>query len=92
MTKADSTGDDGVWRDPERLTASELSEAVGVYSTDGQADDATGGDAGAEQVFGESAAEAANTPTDEPPDPEYAANPPDPERHRPSPEGRTGPT
>jgi hypothetical protein len=46
-------GDDGVWRDEERLPLSELDQALATYSTDGQLDDPTGGDAGAEEEFGD---------------------------------------
>jgi hypothetical protein len=45
--------DDGVWRDEERLPLSELDEALATYSTDGQLDDPTGGDASAEEEFGD---------------------------------------
>jgi hypothetical protein len=44
---------DGVWRDEERLPVSELSRAMATYSHDGQADDVTGNDAGAELEFGD---------------------------------------
>lgn len=43
---------DGVWRDPEQLSLGELSNALAVYSADGQVDDVTGGEAGAEAEFG----------------------------------------
>jgi hypothetical protein len=66
---------DGVWRDPERTSLEELSDAVGVYSADGQVDDATGGEAGAEQEFGHGPRPAGE----------------EGHRSRPSPEGRTGP-
>ena len=46
------TADDGAWRDEKRLPLSELSEAMAVYSGDGQVDDATGQDAGAEAEYG----------------------------------------
>ncbi len=44
---------DGVWRDEERLPVDELNRAMATYSADGQVDDATGNDAGAEGAFGE---------------------------------------
>jgi hypothetical protein len=46
-------GGDGVWRDEDRLPLAELDEALATYSTDGQLDDPTGGDASAEQEFGD---------------------------------------
>jgi hypothetical protein len=70
---------EGAWRDPERIGIDELSDAMGVYSADGQVDDATGGDAGAEEEFGH------GPRPDSEPDAEEAY------RSRPSPEGRTGP-
>jgi hypothetical protein len=45
--------DDGVWRDPDRLPLSELDRALATNASDGQLDDPTGGDAGAEQKFGD---------------------------------------
>jgi hypothetical protein len=77
--------DDGVWRDDRRLPLDELDQAMATYSADGQVDDATGGDASAEQEFGHD------------PYPERRrAGDPDPDTEegralRPSPEGRTGP-
>ena len=44
---------DGVWRDEDRLPVDELNRAMATYSSDGQVDDVTGNDAGAEQEFGE---------------------------------------
>jgi hypothetical protein len=44
---------DEVWRDEERLPVDELNRAMATYSADGQADDVTGNDAGAEEAFGE---------------------------------------
>ena len=46
---------DGVWRDEERLPVDELDRAMATYSADGQVDDETGNDAGAEQAFGDDA-------------------------------------
>lgn len=66
-------------RPREEPSLEELADAVGVYSTDGQADDATGGDAGAEEKFGHEA----RARRDPDRAPEY--------RPRPSPDGRTGP-
>jgi hypothetical protein len=84
---------DGVWRDPRRLPLSELTEAMGTYATDGQADDPTGSDAGAEASFGHDAYPRPQHPaadrqdTDPEPDPDTEEG----RRLRPSPEGRTGP-
>lgn len=47
------TDNDGaLWRDEERLPLSELDKAVATSPVDGQADDATGNDAGSEAAFG----------------------------------------
>lgn len=43
---------DGVWRDEEKLPVEELNRAMATYSADGQVDDGTGNDAGAEAAFG----------------------------------------
>jgi hypothetical protein len=43
-----NTAGDRVWRDPEKLPLAELDQAMATYSADGQVDDLTGGDAGAE--------------------------------------------
>lgn len=84
---------DGVWRDPRRLPLNELTEALGTYATDGQADDPTGSDAGAEASYGHDAYPQPQHPaagqqgTDPEPDPDTEEG----RRLRPSPEGRTGP-
>ncbi len=76
----------GAWRDDRELPIDELTEAMATYSTDGQRDDVTGGDAGAEEAFGH-----------EPPTREVELDrDPDPDTElgralRPAPEGRTGP-
>jgi hypothetical protein len=76
------------WRDEKRLPLSELNQAMASYSADGQVDDATGGDAGAEQAGLDRAAEdrAARARA------EAGGGDPDPDseegrRLRPSPEG-----
>ncbi|MEV6632589.1 hypothetical protein AB0M54_17750 [Actinoplanes sp. NPDC051470] len=89
-----TNSDEGVWRDEEKLPLSELNQAMATFSQDGQADDLTGSDAGAEAEFGDGAnterAEADGAPGD--PDATSAAG----RRLRPSPDGtsvggRTGP-
>jgi hypothetical protein len=40
------------WRERRHIPLDDLTDAMGVYSTDGQADDVTGEDAGAEAEFG----------------------------------------
>jgi hypothetical protein len=96
MTNRDEP-DDGVWRDEERLPLSELTRAMATNSQDGQVDDLTGSDAGAEEEFGHGpiardrgAGEAVSSPGD--PDPDSEAG----RRLRPSPDGtssdgRSGP-
>lgn len=64
----------------DRRFLDELTDAMGVYSADGQVDDATGGDAGAEDEFGH----------DPRPRPDPLVEPE--QRVRPSPDGRTGPS
>jgi hypothetical protein len=44
--------DEGAWRDDQKLPLSELTQAMATYSQDGQVDDLTGSDAGAEEEFG----------------------------------------
>jgi hypothetical protein len=63
-----------------RPSLEELSDAMGVYSADGQVDDVTGGDAGAEEEFGHGRR----------PRPDSSIEPE--QRRRPSPHGRIGPT
>ena len=77
--------DDGQWRDPERLPLSELDRALATYSADGQLDDPTGGDASAEQAFGD--AEREQPPGGPDADPESEEG----RRQRPSFEGHSGP-
>jgi hypothetical protein len=66
-------------QDADRPFLDELSDAMGVYSADGQVDDTTGGDAGAEEEFGND-----RRPR---PDPSIDRE----QRPRPSPDGRIGP-
>ncbi len=87
MTQPDS----GQWRDEERLPLSELDQALASYSQDGQLDDATGGDAGAEAAFGDGA-----VPGDPPPEADPDPDTEEGRRVRPSPDGtspvgRSGP-
>ncbi|GAA1762989.1 hypothetical protein [Luedemannella helvata] len=90
MTEREPTA----WRDENRLPLSELDQAMATYSQDGQVDDATGGDAGAEAYEVEVEAEAeAEAGHDGDPDPDSEEG----RRLRPSPDGttptgRTGPS
>ncbi|WP_213450506.1 hypothetical protein [Rhizomonospora bruguierae] len=90
---------DGVWRDERRLPLSELDKAVATSAGEGQTDDVTGSDAGAEAAFGHAPgvaggpAEGGLDLDDEPP---TGDRDPDPDtelgrRLRPSTTGRTGP-
>jgi hypothetical protein len=73
---------DGVWRDEEKLPVSELSRAMASWDLDGQSDDVTGNDAGAEDEFGhDSRVRPAAEPGATDPDREF----------RPSTTGRNGP-
>ncbi len=63
-----------------RRYLNELTDAVGVYSTDGQVDDPTGNDAGDEEEFGHGRR----------PRPDRLVEPE--QRRRPSPDGRIGPS
>ena len=71
----------GVWRDEEKLPLADLEHAMGAAANDGQVDDVTGNDAGAEQAFG-------HGPESDPgvDDPELKQR-----AMRPSTTGRTGP-
>src|SRR4051812_2021718 len=71
----------GVWRDEEELPLSELARAMATYSQDGQVDDLTGSDAGAEAEFGHEPAAATGDP-----DPGSESG----RRFRPSPDGPSG--
>jgi hypothetical protein len=80
----------GVWRDEERTPLRDLDRALATYSSDGQADDVTGGDAGAEQEFGHDAvAGQAGLSGGDPGDPDPTSE--EGRRLRPSFEGRSGP-
>ncbi|RZU53932.1 hypothetical protein EV385_5868 [Krasilnikovia cinnamomea] len=86
------------WRDDRALPLSDLTRAMATYSHDGQVDDVTGGEAGAEEEFGhgprpiETAADQAAA--EDEPHPDRASGS---DRLRPSPDGsspsgRSGPT
>jgi hypothetical protein len=80
--------DSSVWRDDEHLPLRELERAMGAAANDGEVDDVTGNDAGAESAYGHGAEAADGQPTS----PADRAEMTDPERaYRPSTTGRTGP-
>jgi hypothetical protein len=88
--------DTHAWRDERKLPLAELVQAMATYSHDGQIDDMTGADAGAEAEFGHGPRPVEHTggsgsTRDERP----AAGDPDPtseagRRLRPSPDGASG--
>ncbi|MFY1671848.1 hypothetical protein ACN27G_18040 [Plantactinospora sp. WMMB334] len=79
-----------VWRDEERLPLTELERAMGASTPDGQVDDVTGNEAGAESAFGHGAEP--DDPDMMPYDEERAEQMSDDQRRfRPSTTGRTGP-
>ncbi|HEY0002827.1 MAG TPA: hypothetical protein VGB74_20405 [Actinoplanes sp.] len=90
-----TNSDEGVWRDEQKLPLSELAQAMATYSQDGQVDDLTGSDAGAEAEYGDGASAGRGEPADPgpgDPDPTSAAG----RGLRPSPDGtsaggRSGP-
>jgi hypothetical protein len=78
--------DSSVWRDEEKIPLRELDRAVARSTLDGQSDDVTGNDAGAENEFGhgpEAADRGATSAQREMTDEQRA--------YRPSTTGRTGP-
>ena len=75
------------WRDERELPLAELTEAMAVYSSDGEQDDATGNDAGAEEAFGDEPPVLKAGEQDGDPDPDSEEG----RALRPSPEGRSGP-
>ncbi|MEH0841563.1 hypothetical protein V6U81_04090 [Micromonospora sp. CPCC 205711] len=80
--------DDHVWRDEQKTPLEELERAIARSTIDGQADDATGNDAGEEAAFGHGpeAVDRGAAPEGE------RREMTDPERaYRPSTTGRTGP-
>jgi len=85
---------EGVWRDEKSLPLSELTRAMASYSQDGQVDDLTGEDAGAEDEYGHGAQPGRSDEGHESGDPEAPSE--EGRRLRPSPDGaspygRTGP-
>ncbi|MEV4628558.1 hypothetical protein AB0J90_20040 [Micromonospora sp. NPDC049523] len=81
--------DSSVWRDDERLPLRDLERAMGASTPDGQVDDMTGNDAGAESTFGNGAEADDVLPADEADREEMT----DPQRaYRPSTTGRNGPS
>jgi len=78
------TDSDGTWRDEKRLPLREVERAVAISGQDGEADDVTGNDAGAEESFGHGP-EAAERPRS------AGAATDDQRAYRPSTTGRTGP-
>jgi hypothetical protein len=86
LLKALPDDDPELWRDPESLPLSELDQALATYSSDGQADDVTGEDSGAEEEFGDEPWALRDHERGDP-DPSSVEG----RRLRPSPEGRTGP-
>ncbi|MFI6761964.1 hypothetical protein ACIBF5_22765 [Micromonospora sp. NPDC050417] len=81
--------DSSVWRDEERIPLSELERAMGASTPDGQVDDMTGNDAGAESAYGHGAEAANGHPSSRADEGEMT----DPDRaYRPSTTGRNGPS
>jgi hypothetical protein len=72
------------WRDEKKVPLSELNRAMGTYSADGQVDDASGGDVGAEETVERIDDQ---VPTDRDPDPDSEQG----RRIRPTPDGHPGP-
>jgi hypothetical protein len=76
------------WRDEERLPLRDLERAIASPANDGQLDDATGNDAGAESAFGHGPESADGGPGPETGEREMSD---DQRPYRPSTTGRTGP-
>ncbi|MFY1632657.1 hypothetical protein ACN27F_05090 [Solwaraspora sp. WMMB335] len=74
---------DGVWRDEQRLPLRDLDRAVAPAALDGEFDDVTGNEAGAEEEFGNGPEPADRGGTHRASDPHRA--------YRPSTTGRNGP-
>jgi hypothetical protein len=80
--------DHRVWRDEQRLPLTDLERALASPAGDGEVDDATGNDAGAESAFGHGPEAADGNPEPAPDGREMT----DAQRaYRPSTTGRTGP-
>jgi hypothetical protein len=82
-----TNSDEGAWRDEEKLPLSELVQAMATYSQDGQADDLTGSDAGADTEFGNGSSTEGAGDDGSPGDPDPASEAG--RRLRPSPDGTT---
>ena len=87
MSQPNDERDPAQWRDERELPLADLTQAMGVYSTDGQRDDLTGNDAGAEDEFGDQPFAVTAEERDSDPDPDTEEG----RALRPSPEGRSGP-
>ncbi|GIH12851.1 hypothetical protein [Rugosimonospora africana] len=72
------------WRDEKKVPLSELDQAMAVYSADGQVDDASGGEVGAQQTIEQVDRE---VPAEGDPDPDTEQG----RRVRPTPDGHPGP-
>ncbi|MFC7550398.1 hypothetical protein [Plantactinospora sp. GCM10030261] len=87
--------DRAVWRDEEQLPLSDLERAMATSAEDGQVDDVTGNDAGAEAAFGhgpEATDETRTSSTEPGAVDDSRREPTDPDRpFRPSTTGRSGP-
>ncbi|MEQ4301849.1 hypothetical protein ABNF97_10730 [Plantactinospora sp. B6F1] len=77
------------WRDEDRLPLRDLEGAMGASTPDGQVDDVTGNDAGAESAFGHGAE--ADDPDGSYDEEQAAQRTDDQRRYRPSTTGRSGP-
>ena len=82
-----------VWRDEERLPLTDLERVMSSSAADGQVDDVTGNDAGAESAFGHGPeANDPHVPHGAASDEERGSEATDDQRrNRPSTTGRTGP-
>jgi hypothetical protein len=88
-----TNSDPHVWRDEDRTPLSELERAMSSSTPDGQVDDVTGNDAGAESAFGHGPEAADDELPAGSPDAEKRAEQTtdDQRRYRPSTTGRSGP-
>jgi hypothetical protein len=75
------------WRDEKRLPLSELNQAMATYSADGQVDDASGGEAGSQEVLDRPSRVVPGAVPGGDPDPDSEEG----RRQRPTPDGHPGP-